>query len=114
MTRPPAADPLEELLSDPAELDGAEFTRRLLERLPPRRPSPRSWILGAGAVVTAAVGAGLLALAATSLPPALLAILDGRVPDGTGLLALLTLAAVGATAGIVVAGELEREEPAPA
>ncbi len=114
MTRPPSADPLEELLSHPAELDGAEFTRHLLERLPPRRPSPRPWILGVGAALTAAVGAGLLALAATSLAPALLAILDGRLPDGSGLLALLTLAAAGVTAGIVVAGELDGEEAAPA
>ncbi len=113
MTRPAGTDPLEELLSAAPELEGAEFTTRVLERLPRHRSAARSSILGAGGILAGVAGAGLLAFRPGSLSSALLAILAGRVPEGAGLLALLTLAVVGATTAIVAAGELGDDPPLP-
>ncbi len=108
MTKP-GVDPLEELLSQPAPLDGAEFTAAVMGRLPARR-SRRSWILGAGAALATATAAALAALGAPWLGPAVLAMAAGRSPDGAGLLALLALVALGGTAAVVVTAEAGKEE----
>ena len=113
MTRPADRDPLEELLSQAPELEGAEFASRVLRGLPPRRAA-RPWILGAGAALATGVAAALLAPPAAALGPALLAPLRGAAPAGPGLAALLALAALGVTAAVAAGGELGgADEPAP-
>jgi hypothetical protein len=114
MTRPAGLDPLEDLLSRPAPLEGAEFTAAVVRRLPARRRSSRSWILGIGAALATGAAAALVALGATGLGPALLALIDGKVPEGAGLMALLALAALGGTAAGVVVPEAGSGEEAAA
>ncbi len=112
MSRPPFVDPLEQALSDPPRLPDAGFTAEVLHRLPPRRSRRRAWILGGGATLAASVAGVILARPAGALGPALLAALGGSAPEGTGVAALLTLAAVALPAALTVAGELG-DDPRP-
>ncbi len=106
MNPPPYADPLEEALSSPSHLEGAAFTAEVTRRLPSRRRGLRAWILAGGGVLAACAAAAILARPAGALGPALLAALGGSVPEGTGIVALLTLAAVALTAAVAAGGEL--------
>ncbi len=106
MTRSPLVDPLEEALSNPPHLDGSEFTAEVLRRLPASRSGLRRWILGGGGILATGVAAAFLARPAGALRPALLAALEGSLPEGTAIAALLGLAAVACTAAVTVAGEL--------
>jgi len=114
MTRSTLVDPLEERLSSPPHLEGAAFTAAVLRRLPARRTGARTWVLGAAAALATGISAALLARASGALGPALLAAIQGSLPGGSGVVALLTLAAAGLTAAVAVMGELgDDREPDP-
>jgi len=107
MTEPPPLDPLEEALAHPPDLDdGAPFTRKVMDRLPPRRDPPRALLLGAGAALAACTGAALLARSSGALLAALRSAGAGALAGGEGLAALLLATVLGLTAGLVAAGEL--------
>jgi hypothetical protein len=84
-----------------------------MEALPARRSSARAWILAAGAAAGAAVTATLLALSANSIGPAIAAVSSGAVPHGPGLGALCTIAVVGLTIALALAGEPRLQETRP-
>ncbi len=106
MNHSPIVDPLEERLSQAPRLDGREFTAEVLRRLPPQRTRLRARILCAGALLATGVAALLLAGLASGLGPALLAAVQGSLPEGPGIAALLTLIGLGLTAAVAGASEL--------